>query len=270
MKAIDLMNSLRDSSNYKPQITVDTIIIGDAEKEIRTVLTTWICSMDAVQAAIDGGFDAIITHEPTFYFHRDEQENLASIEDASIMKQTGLRKKKLIEDSKLVVIRIHDSWDIRPYYGMADTWARILGFGEPVAFASDGFQRRYDIEPIKLDDLAKRVASSTASLGEPLVQVIGDGGKIVSKVCFGPGYASTVQMGREMGCDVNIMCDDGSLFWMDIQCAVDMGYPIIRVNHGTSEEPGAAMIAKYINERLTGVQAIHFAHKPYYRMVGQP
>lgn len=269
MKAIDLLNSLRESSNYKPQNTVDTVIIGNPEKEITRILTTWICSMNAVRAAIDGGYDAIVTHEPTFYFHRNELENLKALEDGSVMKEIGLIKKKAIEEAGLVVIRIHDSWDIRPQYGMGDTWARTLGFGEPAAYASDGFQRRYDIAPIKLDDLARLIASKTAALSEPLVQVIGDGDKLVSKVCLGPGYASTVQMGREMGCDVNIMCDDGSLFWMDIQCAVDMEYPIIRINHGTSEEPGSAMIARFINEHFDGIHANHFTHKPYYRMVGQ-
>jgi len=39
--------------------------------------------MDAVKMAINGNFDAIITHEPTFYMHRDELENLNNLEDGS-------------------------------------------------------------------------------------------------------------------------------------------------------------------------------------------
>lgn len=267
MTAQELLDDLISTSGYRPANTVDRIIIGDPGKPIRRVLTTWICSLRAVRAAIDGGYDAIITHEPTFYFHRDELENMNVLDDGSVIKQAGLEKKKLIECNGLAVIRIHDSWDVRPGWGMADAWVRTLGFGEPVAAASDGFQRRYDIEPVTLETLARRVASKTAALGEPTVQAIGDLGMPVSKICIGPGYASTVQMAKEMGCDVNIMCDDGSLFWMDIQCAVDMGHPIIRVNHGTSEEPGAALIAQYVNEHYKGVHADHLPHKPYYSMV---
>ena len=92
-----------------------------------------------------------------------------------------------VDDSGIVVIRIHDCWDIRPVHGMADAWAATLGFGKK-------------------------------------------GG---------------------------------------IQCAVDMGYPVIRVNHGTSEEPGAKKIAEYINEHYAGITAGHFPHVPYVRMVGQ-
>lgn len=269
MKAVDLLNDLISSSGRRLDDTVDKIITGDGSKDVTKVLTAWICGLSAVKAAIAGGFDAIITHEPTFYFHRHELENVSALEDGSFMKETALLKKKLLDDSGIVVIRVHDSWDIRPVYGMADAWAAKLGFGVPVVFGSDGFQRRYDIEPTTLDDLAKRVASRTSAYGEPLVQVIGDGGRIVSRICIGPGYASTVQIGREMDCDVNIMCDDGSLFWMDIQCAVDMGYPVIRVNHGTSEEPGSKKIAEYINEHYAGITASHFPHAPYVHMVGQ-
>ncbi len=268
MKAIDLLNDLIKTSGYYPENSVDKVIVGNPEKEIKKVLTTWICSMDAVKAAIAGGFDSIISHEPTFYFHMNELENLETLEDDSYKKAVGLEKKKLLNDYGIVVLRVHDSWDIRPYYGMADSWERILGFSNPVAFARDGFQRRYDIEPVTLDDLAKRVAAKTALLGEPLVQVIGDGGKIVSKICFGPGYASNTQMGKELDCDVNIICDDSSVFWMDIQYAMDLNYPLIRVNHGTSEEPGSKMITQYIREHYKDIYAEHFPHKPYFRMVG--
>jgi putative NIF3 family GTP cyclohydrolase 1 type 2 len=268
MNAQELLNDLIKTSGYYPENTVDKIIIGNPAKQIKRVLTTWICSLRAIQAAIDGGYDAIITHEPTFYMHQNELECLDALEDGTFMKDASLMKKKLLENSGLVVIRVHDSWDTRPVWGIADCWAGALGLSNPVAASADGYQRRYDIAPTMLNTLAKRVANATAPLGEPLVQVIGDGSQMISKICLGPGYASTVQVGRELGCDVNIICDDGSIFWRDIQCAVDMGYPIIRVNHGTAEESGTAMIATYINEHYAEIRADHLRHKPYYQMIG--
>lgn len=268
MIAKHLLSDLIKTSGFYPENTVDKIIIGDTGKDVKKVLVTWISSMSSIKAAISGGYDAVITHEPTFYMHSDELENLNALEDGSFMKDAGLMKKKLIDNSGLVVMRVHDSWDKRPVYGIADAWARALGLGDAVVYSADGYQRRHDIEPVTLDTLAKRVAACTAAFGEPLVQVIGDSEQIVSRVCLGPGYCSTVQTGRELGCDVNILCDDSTVFWKEIQCAADMGYPIIRVNHGSSEEPGMAVMAAYINEHYPDIHADKFMSKPYFRLVG--
>ncbi|HZK71709.1 MAG TPA: Nif3-like dinuclear metal center hexameric protein, partial [Clostridia bacterium] len=184
-------------------------------------------------------------------------------------KEVGIKKKELIERHNLVIIRIHDTWDIRPEFGMSDAWASFLGFGKRTALHKKGFQSRYDIEPTTVYELAVKIASKTAKIGEPMVQIIGDQNKIVSKVCLGPGYASHVQVGKELGCDINIMADDGSLFWKDIQSAVDMDYPIIRVNHGTSEESGTIRMAEYLNKNFEGINAVHMPIKPFFKMVGK-
>ncbi len=60
-----------------PEQTVDRIIVGDPEREVSRVLVTWMSTFDAVRAAAERGCQLIVTHEPTFWAHRDE---LASIE----------------------------------------------------------------------------------------------------------------------------------------------------------------------------------------------
>jgi hypothetical protein len=73
---------------------------------------------------------------------------------------------------------------------------------------------------------------------------------------------------RELGCDLSIVCDDGSCYWREIQWAEDEGHAVIRVNHGTSEEPGMASLTEYINRNLKGVHAEHLPHRPAFRLVG--
>ncbi len=70
-----------------------------------------------------------------------------------------------------------------------------------------------------------------------------------------------------MGCQCSIVCDDGSRYWADIQWAADAGHAVIRVNHGTSEEPGMVTLTRYINETL-GLQAELLAHGSTFRLVG--
>jgi len=45
-------------------------------------------------------------------------------------------------------------------------------------------------------------------------------------------------------------------------------HPVIRVNHGTSEEPGMVTLTKYINDTLKGVRAEHLPHGSTFTLVG--
>ena len=242
--------------------TVDRIILGDPEKEIRRVLVTWISSFAAVRAAVEGGFDMLMTHEPTFWTHRNEHENMDTTDLARA-------KKRFAEDRGLAILRNHDVWDRFPGVGIPWAWGRFLELGErPTVIHKDRFQHRYDIAPVRLDELASRIAAKTAAIGEPLVQVKGDGGMVVSKVGIGTGCCDRIDAYREIGCDVSVVCDDGSAWWSMIQRAADDGHPVIRVNHGTSEEPGMVTLTQHINDNLSGVEAVHLPHGSCFRLVG--
>jgi len=130
-----------------------------------------------------------------------------------------------------------------------------------------GYQQRYDMAPIALDDFAKIVASKTASLGEPAVQVVGPPDKLVSKVGIGTGCYCDIEKFQELGCDVSIIVDDSNWYWQWVQFAADNDHCIIRVNHGVSEEPGMVTLTQYVNEALP-VTAEHIPHGATFRIVG--
>jgi len=264
MKAVEMLHHFLSLADWvKPEDTVDRIILGDPEAEIRRVAVTWISSFDALRWAVARGADMLITHEPTFWRHRDELEMIGD------KYALGPRKRKFIEDNGIVVLRNHDVWDRMPQIGIPWAWARFLGFGEnPAAVSDNRYQHRYDIEPVRLDDLALRIAGKTAALGEPAVQVIGDGGRKVSKVGVGTGCLCDIGVFRAMGCDVSIVTDDGSCYWSGIQHAAEDGHPVVRVNHGTSEEPGMVTLTKYTNDHFPGLTAEHLPHRACFRLVG--
>jgi len=263
VKAIDInRHFLSQASWVDPAKTVDRVIIGDPQKEVRRVLVTWIASFRAVRAAVERGCDLLMTHEPTFWVHANELEKMEASEIASA-------KRLFIEQSGLVILRNHDAWDRWPEIGIPWAWAQFLGVGaEPVAVGANGYQHRYDIEPVPLNAFAARVAKRTAAIGESAVQVVGDGEKLVSRIGVGTGCGCDIRVFQEMGCDVSIVCDDGSCYWAGIQRAEDDGHAVIRVNHGTSEEPGMATLTRYINEKLPGLKAEHLPHGSTFRLVG--
>ena len=262
MKAIDILNAFLDRADWVDRAnTVDRIIIGDPEKEVRSALVTWISSLAAVRAAIARHADMLVTHEPTFYVHRQEHEKWEA-------SPTTREKKALIDNSGLVVLRIHDVWDHMPEAGIPWAWARFLGLGEkPAAISEDEYQHRYDIAPVTLGAFAGRIARRVRGLGESCVQLIGEGRRRVSRVGIGTGCLCDIPTFEGMGCDVSIVCDDGTAYWSHLQRAADAGHHVLRVNHGTSEEPGMITLTQYINEHLPGVQAVHLPHGCCYRVV---
>lgn len=263
MKAISILKHFLSVANWvDPRDTVDRIIIGNPDKRIKSILVTWISSFEALQAAVKGGFDMVITHEPTFWENADELQ-------VTYNNGIGMVKRKFIEANDLVILRCHDVWDRMPLVGIPWAWARFLGFGDkPCTTGMKGFLHRYDIDPIRLDDLAGRVAAKTYEIGEPIIQVCGDSTQVISRVGIGTGCFCNPSDFQEMGCNVSIVCDDGTGYWREIQRAMDEKHPIIRVNHGTSEEPGMATLTEYINKIFPGVCCVHHPHRASYRLVG--
>ncbi|HHY83473.1 MAG TPA: hypothetical protein GX505_12485 [Clostridiales bacterium] len=261
MKASEILNHFLGLADWVDRSnTVDKIIIGDPEKEISRILVSLYVDRKAIKHAIDNGFDMIITHEPTFWFHANEVENVLGMEDGP-RKKACYDKMKLINDNGLVIMRNHDVWDRMPRHGIPWAWADFLGLkGEPAAIGAAGYQHRYDIEPVSLDAFARAVAQRTAAVGEPAVQAIGDGNRIISKIGIGTGCCCTLEAFIEMGCDAAIVTDDGFIYWEDIKWAMDIDFPLIRVNHATSEEAGMITLTRYINESLSGVKAVHLPH----------
>jgi len=110
------------------------------------------------------------------------------------------------------------------------------------------------------------VARACASIGEDQVQFTGDPSQKISRVGIGTGCCCNIRTFIEMGCDCSVVCDDGSCYWSEIQRAKEIGHPVIRVNHGTSEEPGMVTLTNYINTQMKGLSAEHLPHGSTFRL----
>lgn len=242
--------------------TVDRIILGEAGKEINKILVSWMSTMPAVRYAIDNGFDMLMTHEPTFWIHRNEIESLDCKSECNAKLAAAQDKRKLIEDSGLVVIRNHDVWDRIPDVGIPWALARFLGLNsQPYSIGSDGYLLAYGIDEINMVDLAAKISKLTAGLGDPVVQLFGCKSSKITKLGIGTGCFCYPDLFMDMGCNGAIVCDDGCLYWKDISWALETGLPLIRIGHGTSEEPGMSSLTDYINENLVGISAEHYKLK---------
>ena len=239
--------------------TVDRVIVGDPDLDVDRCLVVWMPSLDALQEASNRGLHLVICHEPTFWTHRDLQP-----EDDSVLQE----KKKFIIDHGITILRNHDCWDRWPGIGIPFAWAHALGIeGEPARQSPSRYLHRYDIPALPLDAFAARVAERCRTLGEPIVQVVGDGSRPVSRIGIGTGAVCRPEEFIGLGCDCSVVCDDGNRYWEALQKAREMDHPIIRVNHGTSEEPGMVTLTRYIHENIDGLTAEHLPQGCCFRLV---
>ena len=75
--------------------TVDRIIVGDPETDIRSCMVTWMPGFDALREAVKRGVDLVICHEPTFWDHldRDPSSNLRAAEKLDFERAAMLRDR---------------------------------------------------------------------------------------------------------------------------------------------------------------------------------
>lgn len=268
MTAKEILQYFLDQSDWvDKKNTVDKIIIGDENKEIHSVLVTWMIHDNTINYAIENGFDMIMTHEPTFWFHADELSNLVAGDETNPKIVTAKAKAKKLLDHNLVVIRNHDVWDRFPKIGIPYAFANELGFTQKPSFIyENGYMLRYDINPIPFCDFYNYVKKACSGLGEPNIQVFGDANKLVQHIGIGTGCYCYLDLFMKQGCDVAIFCDDGQWYWRDVSWAIEANYPMVKVNHGTSEEAGMKTLATYIIENLP-LKTEYYAHQQGFRTI---
>ena len=87
-----------------PADTVDTFKAGDPATPVTGVATTFMDSIKVLREAVAHGDNLIVTHEPTFYNHRDDQTLLPAGDPVLA------EKLRYITDHHLIVWRFHDGW----------------------------------------------------------------------------------------------------------------------------------------------------------------
>ena len=263
MKVRDILGHFLSRADWiERKTTVDRVIAGDADTDVTRCVVSWMPNFQALRHVVERGIHLLVCHEPTFWNHSHDRPTTDDPESQE--------KLAYIQDHGIVILRNHDCWDGWPDVGIPWAWADFLELGNQPKTVSPngGYQHRYDIEPVPLEAFARRVAKRCANLGESLVQVTGNVSQSVSRIGIGTGCACDISIYREMDCDCSIVCDDGSCYWSGIQRAEDFAHPVIRVNHGTSEEPGMATLTRYINDHLEGVRAEHLPHGSTFQLIG--
>lgn len=224
-----------------PAGTVDTFKAGDPATRVTGVAVTMMATLDVLRRAVAAGANLILTHEPTFYSHRDTLAVLQSESDPVLAA-----KLKYINDNRLVVWRFHDI----PHRMSPD----MIGAGTIAALGWDAHRHAessnvFGLAPTTLDSLAILVG---ARLGARSVRVAGNGSGRVRRVAitYGfPGFAANRRAMQSSAIDVLIIGEDHE--WETIEYATDaiaagQLQGMIVLGHVPSEQAGMGHVARWL------------------------
>lgn len=245
-----LTHMIENSPWVNPEKTADTVKFGDGTAIIKKVAVCWFPSIKTIESAIEEGCDLLITHEPVWWDHSNGKDGWRE-------KGPGLKKTRMLENSKMVVARLHDSWDRWPELGIRDSFAKGLGFEEFIAEDPESWHAVYKVPEQTLSTFAKYVAKKIKPLGQDAVQVIGDPDMMISRPSIGTGGCGPDEDMIKLGSDVLIMCFDGARYWATRDRFAEQGVGVITLEHGTTEMWGMESLARYIQTTWKCLEVIY-------------
>lgn len=167
--------------------TCDTFKAGNPDKQVGKVAVSMFASVDTVKKAKEWGADMLVVHEPTYYQHYDED----------IGSRIAERKKKIIEESGIVIYRYHDHPHAmsRESDMITDGEIRALGLHGKLERLPDAATfRLISDEPLTARGLAEKMKND---LGLSFVRVAGktDQPSRNLALCFGtpPGLDKIIE-----------------------------------------------------------------------------
>jgi putative NIF3 family GTP cyclohydrolase 1 type 2 len=230
--------------------TVDTIKAGDPATPVTGIAATFLDTMEVLRKANRLGLNLVITHEPTFYNHRD---NTTFFKDDPVYKE----KLAFIEQHHMVVFRLHDEIHATPPDDFRVALTEAMGWQKYVA-PSD--PQHATIPPITLGALAKQLREK---LQAKTLRVVGDPNLIITHVAMEPGAAGLETQVTALRPDtVELLIAGEAAEWETVEYVRDASAQgrhkgLILLGHEISEEPGMEKCAEDLRAVFPGVTIEH-------------
>ena len=250
MKVQDIINELIPPQWVESRggKTVDGLIFGDPQRQVKKIATTLIATPDVIKAAGQWGADLIITHEPTFH-------NATDIFDENSWLCTA--KKTLIEQYDLTIIRYHDAMHWMKTDLVSLDFIQKMGwegdFDEGVNFIS--------AKPMKIQEIVERVKTN---LGLVCPRIVGQTDETVTKIKLNLGKRSSASYKEFVeSADWELVIAGELCEWSDaepIRDAAQLGAKktLLILGHAGSEKSSMEALAKDISGKFSGAEVRYF------------
>ena len=223
--------------------SVDVFKCGDPAQKVTGIVTTFTANMHVLRKAVELGANLVITHEPTFYEHREWTDWMA---DDPILQA----KREFIAQNKLTIWRFHDHWHMHQPDGILTGMLKALGW--------EAYQQPGSRSPVVIPGmtLATLVTTLKEKLAMTTVRVIGEPhqrceriGMLVGSI----GGDRQIQAFHHGNLDV-VICGE-TCEWQTceyVRDAVAMGYnkALVILGHANSEEEGMHYLATWLQPKV--------------------
>ncbi len=243
-----------------PPDTVDTLKAGNPATPVTGIATTFLDTLAVLREAVRLGDNLVISHEPTFYNHRD---------DTKAFTNDPVYKEKLayIEQHHLVVYRLHDAIHADPAGDHIQKGVyEALGWAAYPHLPGPSGEYFVTIPPTTLGELA---ATLEHRLHIQTLRVEGDPNLPITLVALVPGAGGLqLQVSALNTPGVDVLIAGEASEWETVEYvrdAVAEGHKtgLILLGHEVSEEPGMEQAAKELRELFPGIRVDHI-------LTGQP
>lgn len=228
--------------------TVDTFKAGNPDTRVTGIAVTMMATFDVLRRAAASGNNLIITHEPTFYGHLDQTDELNKEHDAVLAT-----KEAFIAEHHLVVWRFHDHWHARRPDGIQTGMVHALGWEK---FQVADHNNLFVVPETTVQDLAAEIKKR---LDIRTLRVVGDPSLRVTKLALNPGYpgfpAERHTLQRD---DVEVLVMGEGLEWETIEYGADAAAEgkhkaLIILGHIPSEQAGMEECTRWLRTFVTEV-----------------
>jgi putative NIF3 family GTP cyclohydrolase 1 type 2 len=219
--------------------TVDTFKAGNPDTAVTGIATTHIATLDVLQRAAAGGKNFVISHEPTFYNHRDETDQFGG-------DPVYKAKQAFIREHNMVVFRFHDHWHRRRPDGIVEGTTDKLGWRE---YRLSGGRMQFQIPEVTLGHLARYLK---IRFPDSIPRVVGDLDMKVTNIAMSPGAGGSAGHIRTLEQDgVEVLIVGEVPEWETVEYAQDAhaaGHrkALILLGHAPSEEAGMELCAEWL------------------------
>ncbi len=225
--------------------SVDTLIVGRWNQEVRGIATSFMATFDVIKRANRQGLNLVLTHEPTFYNHLDNRDTYGA-QDPVV-----LEKLRYIEENDMVIFRYHDL----PHQAQED----MINAGLVEKLGWQGFEMENMIFQSPFNTLGTLSEFLKEHFEASTIRVVGDPDMSITTIGILPGaYGPQAQVEAYKNHRIDVLIVGESREWETIEYARDameMGgkTALIVLGHADSEEPGMEFVANWLEQLIPEV-----------------
>ena len=230
--------------------TVDTLKAGSKNTEVSGIVTTMFPTVDIIKKTIAAGANFIIAHEPSFYNHLDQTDWLEG--DDVYQYKIDLLKKH-----NIAIWRNHDYVHSYKPDGVQSAVVTQLGWQK---FQDKENGTCITIPATSLQSLIQHLKKS---LQIQTVRYIGDLSQSCKKILLMPGAYGGRRHIEAIGKEQPDVAVVGEIQeWETAEYVRDArakgkNLSLVILGHASSEEPGSAFMASWLQENVPGIPVKH-------------